>query len=54
MTAEKTRGEALRQELHAYIDVMPERYLLALKPILALLAELSHATKPASPENGQA
>jgi hypothetical protein len=30
---------SLRQELHTYIDVIPDRNLYALKPILAILAE---------------
>jgi hypothetical protein len=30
---------AIRQELHAYIDVIPDRNLYALKPILSILAE---------------
>ena len=29
----------LRKELKGYIDVMPERTLYALKPLLAMLAE---------------
>ncbi|MDR2471119.1 MAG: hypothetical protein LBD09_03290 [Treponema sp.] len=28
----------IRQELHTYIDVIPDRNLYALKPILSLLA----------------
>jgi adenylate kinase len=30
---------AIRQELHSYIDVIPDRNLYALKPILSILAE---------------
>jgi hypothetical protein len=30
---------AIRQELHSYIDKLPERDLYALKPILSILAE---------------
>jgi len=31
--------EALRKELHRYIDTMPERSLYALKPLMLVLAE---------------
>jgi hypothetical protein len=30
---------AIRQELHSYIDMLPERNLYALKSILSILAE---------------
>ena len=30
---------AIRQELHTYIDIIPDRNLYALKPILSILAE---------------
>jgi hypothetical protein len=30
---------AIRNELHAFIDTMPERTLYALKPLLTVLAE---------------
>jgi hypothetical protein len=33
---------AIRQELHSYIDMLPERNLYALKPILSILAEPSY------------
>jgi hypothetical protein len=29
----------LRSELHSYIDALPERSLLALKPLLSVLSE---------------
>ena len=36
MTTETT---ALRQELHNFIDIMPERKLSALKPLISILME---------------
>ena len=40
----------LRKELHTYIDTMPERSLVALKPLLSVLAEPFYTIEPASPE----
>ena len=34
-----TETTALRQELHNFIDTMPERKLSALKPLLSILTE---------------
>ena len=43
---------ALRQELHAFIDSIPEKRLTALRPLLADLAEgcWEPVIEPASPE----
>jgi hypothetical protein len=48
-------GTALRQELHAFIDTIPERRLTALRPLLADLATDDNdywkpVIEPASPE----
>jgi hypothetical protein len=40
----------LRKELHGYIDAMPEYNLVALKPLLSVLAEPLYTIEPASPE----
>jgi hypothetical protein len=32
------------------MDIMPERYLIALKPLLKMLAESPYRIEPASPE----
>jgi len=40
----------LRKELHGYIDTMPDRNLVALKPLLSVLAEPLYTIEPASPE----
>ena len=40
----------LRNELHGYIDIMPDRSLAALKPLLSVLAEPLYTIEPASPE----
>ena len=34
-----TETTALRQELHDFIDIMPERKLSALKPLISILME---------------
>ena len=34
-----TEATALRQELHDFIDIMPERKLSALKPLISILIE---------------
>ena len=39
-----------RNEIHNLIDVLPEKYLVALKPLLELLAGPLHTIEPASPE----
>jgi hypothetical protein len=43
---------AIRQELHTYIDVIPDRNLYALKPLLSILAEPAFLleTNPAEEE----
>jgi hypothetical protein len=43
---------ALRNELHSYIDTLPERSLSALKPLLTVLAEdyWKPVIEPADPE----
>jgi len=42
----------LRKELRGYIDTMPERNLIALKPLLSVLADdyWKPVIEPASPE----
>jgi hypothetical protein len=40
----------LRNELHGYIDTMPEYNLAALKPLLSMLSEPLYTIEPASPE----
>jgi hypothetical protein len=35
---------AVRQELHTFIDTMPEQSLSALKPLLAYMTYLANAT----------
>ena len=41
----------LREELHDYINAIPERKLRALRPLLSELAEESlYTAEPASPE----
>jgi hypothetical protein len=40
----------LRKELHDYIDELPDRSLLALKPLLSFLVEPEYTVEPASPE----
>ena len=42
----------LRKEIRGYIDTMPERNLIALKPLLSVLAEnyRKPVIEPASPE----
>ena len=39
----------LRKELHTYIDELPDKSLLALKPLLSLLVEPPYTIEPASP-----
>ena len=41
---------ALRKKLHGYIEIMPEKNLVALKPLLSFLAEPLYTIEPASPE----
>ncbi|GHU57139.1 hypothetical protein FACS189442_6060 [Spirochaetia bacterium] len=41
---------ALRQELHAAIDTMPEKNLVVIKPLLSVLAEPLYTIEPATPE----
>jgi hypothetical protein len=38
----------LRQELHTYIDIIPQRRLTALKPLLADLAEPLYTVEAAN------
>ena len=40
----------LRKQLHNYIDIMPEKKLSALKPLLSVMAEPLYTIEPASPE----
>ena len=40
----------LRKELHRYIDAMPDRNIVALNPLLSVLAEPLYTIEPASPE----
>jgi hypothetical protein len=40
----------LRKEMHEYIDTLPDRSLVALKPLLSVLAEPLYTVEPASPE----
>jgi hypothetical protein len=40
----------LREELHAYIDDLPDRSLPVLKPLLSFLVEPEYTIEPASPE----
>jgi hypothetical protein len=45
-------GAILRKELHSIIDVIPDRSLTAVKPLLTYLADdyWKPVTEPASPE----
>jgi hypothetical protein len=45
---------AIRQELHSYIDVLSERNLYALKPILSILAEPSYVLETGLTEEEKA
>lgn len=40
----------LRKKLHGYIDIMPDRNLTALKPLLSVLAEPFYSIEEATPE----
>ena len=44
------KESALRKKLHGYIDSMPEKNLVALKPLLSVLAEPLYSIEPANPE----
>ena len=39
----------LRKEIQGYISKIPDRNLVALKPLLSVLAEPSYTIEPASP-----
>ena len=41
---------ALRKKLQGYIEIMPEKNLAALKPLLSVLAEPLYTIEPATPE----
>jgi hypothetical protein len=45
---------AIRQELHTYIDVIPDRNLYALKPILSILAEPAYILETSLTEEERA
>ena len=44
---------ALRKKLQGYIETMPEKNLVILKPLLAALAEPLYTTEPATPEEAK-
>ena len=44
---------ALRKKLHEYIDTMPEKNLVAIKPLLSVLAEPLYTIEPATPEEAK-
>ncbi|GHV77148.1 hypothetical protein AGMMS49942_19690 [Spirochaetia bacterium] len=41
---------ALRKKLCGYIDTMPEKNLVVIKPLLSALAEPLYTIEPATPE----
>ena len=41
---------ALRKKLQGYIETMPEKNLIIIKPLLAALAEPLYTIEPATPE----
>ena len=41
---------ALRKKLQDYIETMPEKNLIVLKPLLAAMAEPLYTIEPATPE----
>ena len=41
---------ALRKKLQGYIETMPEKNLVIIKPLLAALAEPLYTVEPATPE----
>ena len=41
---------ALRKKLQGYIETMPEKNLIVLKPLLAAMAEPLYTIEPATPE----
>jgi len=41
---------ALRKKLQGYIEIMPEKNLTIIKPLLSALAEPLYTIEPASPE----
>ena len=41
---------ALRKKLQGYIETMPEKNLVIIKPLLAALAEPLYTIEPATPE----
>jgi hypothetical protein len=43
----------LRKKLHGYIDTMPERNLIVIKPLLSVLAETLYTIEPATPEESK-
>jgi hypothetical protein len=43
----------LRKKLHEYIDTMPEKNLIVIKPLLSVLAEPLYTIEPATPEESK-
>jgi hypothetical protein len=44
---------ALRKKLRGYIDTMPEKNLVVIKPLLSALAEPLYTIEPATPEESK-
>ena len=44
---------ALRKKLQGYIENMPEKNLIILKPLLSALAEPLYTVEPATPEESK-
>jgi hypothetical protein len=44
---------ALRKKLQGYIETMPEKNLVIIKPLLSALAEPLYTIEPASPEEAK-
>jgi hypothetical protein len=44
---------ALRKKLQGYIETMPEKNLVVIKPLLAVLAEPLYTIEPATPEESK-
>jgi len=44
---------ALRKKLHGYIDTMPARNLVVIKPLLSVLSEPLYTIEPATPEESR-
>ena len=43
----------LRKKLHGYIETMPEKNLVIIKPLLSALSEPLYTIEPASPEESK-